>query len=47
MDLNDMSDEEFDEIFNFSLEELEWHRNIFNFVNPNNILYIPEQHFLI
>ena len=28
-------------------EMLEWHANIFKFINSNNVLYIPEQHFLV
>lgn len=26
---------------------LEWHANIFKFVNSSNVLYIPDQHLLI
>lgn len=31
----------------FTMESIDWHTNIFKFVNPNNILYIPDQHYLI
>lgn len=38
-------EEEFDDDFTF--EQLKWHENIFNFLNTNNILYIPDQHYLV
>lgn len=47
MDFDDFED---DLEFNFTEytdEELLWHANIANFVNPSNILYIPDQHFLV
>lgn len=36
--------------FNFTEytdEELLWHANISNFVNSDNILYIPDQNYLV
>lgn len=44
MDFDDIDD---DEVIEFTLEQLEWHENIFKFINPSNILYIPDQHYLI
>jgi hypothetical protein len=44
----DDADDYFDnQLREFTLEQLEWHTKIFNFVNPNNILYIPDQHYLV
>jgi hypothetical protein len=50
MDFDDFDDDcdEYDDVPDeFTLEQLEWHENIFKFINPDNMLYIPDQHFLI
>lgn len=43
-DLDEYYDNQLEE---YSMEQLNWHANIFKFVNPNNILYIPDQHYLV
>jgi hypothetical protein len=41
-------DEYFDnQLQEYSMESLEWHKNIFKFLNPSNVLYIPDQHYMV
>ena len=49
-DYNDFSDEIEDDtmlMVHFDQESVDWHAKIFNFINPSNILYIPDQHYLV
>lgn len=43
-DLDEYFDNQYEE---YTSEQLHWHANIFKFVNPSNILYIPDQQYLV
>lgn len=46
-EIDDVDDYFDNQLQEYSMESLEWHKNIFNFVNPSNILYIPDQHYMV
>lgn len=47
----DDCEQEYDEFFDqpdeFDMESIEWHRNIFSFINSSNVLYIPDQLYMV
>lgn len=47
MDFDDLHPDDLTDMLSLTEEQLEWHQNIFKFVNPRNILYIPDQHYLV
>ena len=47
MDFDDIDGDFGEDDIDFTLEQINWHANIFKFINPSNILYIPDQHYLI